>query len=148
MCVCIVNYLEIFHDFALAIPRRTRLFGETRTKLSRFYIITRSTFIYFLSLQNAVGKMRPLALVLAGCFNLLQVVVYCQELSVIRHSDGDIFTIEGKYTAYMYAYIYILSRRGAVIVIIVIVLTDLCERTNNTFEKSRTREFAAIRNDD
>lgn len=39
--------------------------------------------------------MRPLALVLAGCFNLLQ-VVRCQELSVIRHSDGDIFTTEGK----------------------------------------------------
>ena len=47
-------------------------------------------------LQNAVGKMRSLALVLTS-FNLLQVVVRCQELSVIRHSDGDIFTIEGKY---------------------------------------------------
>ncbi|XP_067217394.1 uncharacterized protein sha isoform X2 [Linepithema humile] len=51
-----------------------------------------------LSLQNAVGKMRFLALVLASCFYLLQVVVHCQELSVIRHSDGDIFTIEGSCT--------------------------------------------------
>lgn len=48
-------------------------------------------------LQNAVGKMRSLALVLMS-FNLLRVVVRCQELSVIRHSDGDIFTIEGKYS--------------------------------------------------
>ncbi|KYN09282.1 hypothetical protein ALC57_18611, partial [Trachymyrmex cornetzi] len=46
---------------------------------------------------NAVGKMRSLALVLTS-FNLLQVVVRCQELSVIRHSDGDIFTIEGSCT--------------------------------------------------
>ncbi|TGZ53404.1 hypothetical protein DBV15_01527 [Temnothorax longispinosus] len=44
--------------------------------------------------RNAVGKMRSLALVLTS-FNLLQVVVRCQELSVIRHADGDIFTIEG-----------------------------------------------------
>lgn len=50
----------------------------------------------YVYLQNAEGKMRPLALVLASCFNLLQ-VVHCQELSVIRHSDGDIFTIEGNY---------------------------------------------------
>jgi len=54
----------------------------------------------YLLLQNAVGKMRPrLALVLASYFNfllvLVVVVVRCQELSVIRHSDGDIFTIEG-----------------------------------------------------
>ncbi|XP_011695289.1 PREDICTED: uncharacterized protein LOC105454400 [Wasmannia auropunctata] len=41
--------------------------------------------------------MRSLALVLTS-FNLLQVVVRCQELSVIRHSDGDIFTIEGSCT--------------------------------------------------
>ncbi|KYM96939.1 hypothetical protein ALC62_12374 [Cyphomyrmex costatus] len=41
--------------------------------------------------------MRSLALVLMS-FNLLQVVVRCQELSVIRHSDGDIFTIEGSCT--------------------------------------------------
>ncbi|KAL6255132.1 hypothetical protein P5V15_013462 [Pogonomyrmex californicus] len=41
--------------------------------------------------------MRPLALVLTS-FNLLQVLVRCQELSVIRHSDGDIFTIEGSCT--------------------------------------------------
>ncbi|EGI63894.1 hypothetical protein G5I_07696 [Acromyrmex echinatior] len=47
--------------------------------------------------RNAVGKMRSLALVLTS-FNLLQVVVRCQELSVIRHSDGDIFTIEGSCT--------------------------------------------------
>lgn len=51
-------------------------------------------------LQNAVGKMRSLALVLTS-FNLLQVVVRCQELSVIRHSDGDIFTIEGKFLYYI-----------------------------------------------
>lgn len=53
----------------------------------------------YLLLQNAVEKMRPrLAPVLASCINLLLVVVIgrCQELSVIRHSDGDIFTIEGK----------------------------------------------------
>lgn len=56
------------------------------------------TIYVHLSLQNAVGKMCPLALVLASCFCLLQVVVRCQELSVIRHSDGDIFTIEGKYS--------------------------------------------------
>ncbi|CAL1682001.1 unnamed protein product [Lasius platythorax] len=42
--------------------------------------------------------MRSLALVLASCLNLLQIVVHCQELSVIRHSDGDIFTIEGSCT--------------------------------------------------
>ncbi|RLU21651.1 hypothetical protein DMN91_006026 [Ooceraea biroi] len=44
--------------------------------------------------------MRPrLALVLASCFNLLLIVVVrCQELSVIRHSDGDIFSIEGSCT--------------------------------------------------
>ncbi|XP_014484125.1 PREDICTED: uncharacterized protein LOC106749315 [Dinoponera quadriceps] len=41
--------------------------------------------------------MRPLALVLASYFYLLQ-VAYCQELSVIRHTDGDIFTIEGSCT--------------------------------------------------
>ncbi|XP_071646987.1 uncharacterized protein [Temnothorax longispinosus] len=41
--------------------------------------------------------MRSLALVLTS-FNLLQVVVRCQELSVIRHADGDIFTIEGSCT--------------------------------------------------
>ncbi|XP_012525764.2 uncharacterized protein LOC105830770 isoform X2 [Monomorium pharaonis] len=41
--------------------------------------------------------MRSLALVLTS-FNLLQVVIRCQELSVIRHSDGDIFTIEGSCT--------------------------------------------------
>lgn len=54
-------------------------------------------FYVHLSLQNAVEKMRSLALVLASCFYLLQ-IVHCQELSVIRHSDGDIFTIEGKYS--------------------------------------------------
>lgn len=58
----------------------------------------RPTSIYVL--QNAVGKMRSLTLVLTS-FNLLQVVVRCQELSVIRHSDGDIFTIEGKYTCFV-----------------------------------------------
>ncbi|XP_029168050.1 uncharacterized protein LOC114938325 [Nylanderia fulva] len=41
--------------------------------------------------------MRSLALVLASCLNLLQ-IVHSQELSVIRHSDGDIFTIEGSCT--------------------------------------------------
>lgn len=45
--------------------------------------------------QNAVGKMRLLVLVLAGCLNVLE-ITRCQELSVIRHSDGDIFTLEGK----------------------------------------------------
>lgn len=59
-------------------------------------------------LQNAVGKMRSLALVLTS-FNLLQVVVRCQELSVIRHSDGDIFTIEGKYIRYCFAIMTFLS---------------------------------------
>jgi len=57
-------------------------------------------------LQNAVGKMRSLTLVLTS-FNLLQVVVRCQELSVIRHSDGDIFTIEGKYSVNSDCYISI-----------------------------------------
>ncbi|XP_050456482.1 uncharacterized protein LOC126854127 isoform X1 [Cataglyphis hispanica] len=42
--------------------------------------------------------MRSLALVLASCFYFLQIVIRCQELSVIRHSDGDIFTIEGSCT--------------------------------------------------
>lgn len=70
--------------------------SETRKINSASILFLRSTFIY-LSLQNAVGKMRSLALVLASCFNLLQIVVHCQELSIIRHSDGDIFTIEGKY---------------------------------------------------
>jgi len=60
----------------------------------------------FCVLQNAVGKMRSLALVLTS-FNLLQVVVRCQELSVIRHSDGDIFTIEGKYSVNSDCYISI-----------------------------------------
>ncbi|XP_032670365.1 uncharacterized protein LOC116843751 isoform X2 [Odontomachus brunneus] len=41
--------------------------------------------------------MRPLALVLASYFYLLRVAC-CQELSVIRHTDGDIFTIEGSCT--------------------------------------------------
>ncbi|CAK9833951.1 hypothetical protein ANTRET_LOCUS10559 [Anthophora retusa] len=41
--------------------------------------------------------MRLLVLVLAGCLNLLE-TVRCQELSVIRHSDGDIFTLEGSCT--------------------------------------------------
>lgn len=45
--------------------------------------------------QNAAEKMRLLVLVLAGILNVL-VFVGCQELSVIRHSDGDIFTLEGK----------------------------------------------------
>jgi len=55
----------------------------------------------YLLLQNAVEKMHPrLALVLASYFDfllVLVVVVRCQELSVIRHSDGDIFTIEGTF---------------------------------------------------
>lgn len=76
--------LGIFHDAKLVKSTRPRFY---------FYNLT---FIY-LSLQNAVGKMRSLALVLASCFNLLQIVVHSQELSIIRHSDGDIFTIEGKY---------------------------------------------------
>ncbi|XP_076621526.1 uncharacterized protein LOC143341964 [Colletes latitarsis] len=38
--------------------------------------------------------MRLLVLVLAGCLNVLE-ITRCQELSVIRHSDGDIFTLEG-----------------------------------------------------
>lgn len=41
--------------------------------------------------------MRLLVLVLAGILNVL-VFVGCQELSVIRHSDGDIFTLEGSCT--------------------------------------------------
>ncbi|KAL0118914.1 hypothetical protein PUN28_009501 [Cardiocondyla obscurior] len=40
--------------------------------------------------------MRSLALVLTSFILLL--VVHCQELSVIRHTDGDIFTIEGSCT--------------------------------------------------
>ncbi|KYN32412.1 hypothetical protein ALC56_13269 [Trachymyrmex septentrionalis] len=56
-----------------------------------------TTHRYVDTASNAVGKMRSLALVLTS-FNLLQVVVRCQELSVIRHSDGDIFTIEGSCT--------------------------------------------------
>ncbi|XP_017799420.1 PREDICTED: uncharacterized protein LOC108580221 [Habropoda laboriosa] len=51
----------------------------------------------FQAVVNAVGKMRLLVLVLAGCLNLLE-TVRCQELSVIRHSDGDIFTLEGSCT--------------------------------------------------
>ncbi|KOX71200.1 hypothetical protein WN51_04223 [Melipona quadrifasciata] len=41
--------------------------------------------------------MRLLVLVLAGCLNVLK-IVRSQELSVIRHSDGDIFTLEGSCT--------------------------------------------------
>nr|XP_012151319.1 PREDICTED: uncharacterized protein LOC100880665 [Megachile rotundata] len=41
--------------------------------------------------------MRLLVLVLVGCLNVLE-TVRCQELSVIRHSDGDIFTLEGSCT--------------------------------------------------
>ncbi|XP_012249606.1 uncharacterized protein LOC100744435 [Bombus impatiens] len=41
--------------------------------------------------------MLLLVLVLAGCLNVLE-IVRCQELSVIRHSDGDIFTLEGSCT--------------------------------------------------
>ncbi|XP_076656626.1 uncharacterized protein LOC143361257 [Halictus rubicundus] len=41
--------------------------------------------------------MRLLVLVLAGCLNVLE-ITRCQELSVIRHSDGDIFTLEGSCT--------------------------------------------------
>ncbi|XP_017758840.1 PREDICTED: uncharacterized protein LOC108549815 [Eufriesea mexicana] len=51
----------------------------------------------FQAVVHAVGKMRLLVLVLAGCFNVLE-IVRCQELSVIRHSDGDIFTLEGSCT--------------------------------------------------
>nr|XP_033333305.1 uncharacterized protein LOC117224455 [Megalopta genalis]XP_033333306.1 uncharacterized protein LOC117224455 [Megalopta genalis] len=41
--------------------------------------------------------MRLLVLVLVGCLNVLG-ITRCQELSVIRHSDGDIFTLEGSCT--------------------------------------------------
>ncbi|CAL7939713.1 unnamed protein product [Xylocopa violacea] len=41
--------------------------------------------------------MRLLVLVLASCLNVLE-IVRCQELSVVRHSDGDIFTLEGSCT--------------------------------------------------
>lgn len=105
----------------------TRLFGARKTPAlspSRFYL--RSILIY-LSLQNAVEKMRSLALVLASCLNLLQIVVHCQELSVIRHSDGDIFTIEGKICVY------------SIIVLIIIIVILICERTK-TFDKSRQSE--------
>ncbi|OAD56061.1 Odorant receptor Or1 [Eufriesea mexicana] len=61
-------------------------------KASVFYVLSLETFI-----SHAVGKMRLLVLVLAGCFNVLE-IVRCQELSVIRHSDGDIFTLEGSCT--------------------------------------------------
>ncbi|XP_076238265.1 shavenoid [Calliopsis andreniformis] len=48
----------------------------------------------FQAVVNAVWKMRLLVLVLAGCLNVLE-ITRSQELSVIRHSDGDIFTLEG-----------------------------------------------------
>lgn len=73
-----------------------RVLSETRKALpssTQFDYLRPATY---LSLQNAVEKMRPLALVLASYFHLLQ-IAHCQELSVIRHTDGDIFTIEGKY---------------------------------------------------
>ncbi|XP_034184533.2 shavenoid [Osmia lignaria lignaria] len=41
--------------------------------------------------------MRLLVLLLAGFLNVLE-TARCQELSVIRHSDGDIFTLEGSCT--------------------------------------------------
>ncbi|XP_031844242.1 shavenoid isoform X2 [Nomia melanderi] len=41
--------------------------------------------------------MRLLVLVVASCLNVLE-ITRCQELSVIRHSDGDIFTLEGSCT--------------------------------------------------
>ena len=62
---------------------------ERFTKKKKVSVICSTLF------QNAVEKMRLLVLVLAGCLNVLK-IVRSQELSVIRHSDGDIFTLEGK----------------------------------------------------
>lgn len=92
---------DIFYDLlAVRSPERhflhTLLAKHVKLRNHRHIALDYLQLATYLSLQNAVGKMRPLALVLASYFYLLR-VVYCQELSVIRHTDGDIFTIEGKY---------------------------------------------------
>ncbi|XP_053973717.1 uncharacterized protein LOC128873840 [Hylaeus volcanicus] len=78
----------------------TNDFNKTYS-LSMFVQMLSSTSIIcltcFQAIVNAVGKMRLLVLVLAGCLNVLE-ITRCQELSVIRHSDGDIFTLEGSCT--------------------------------------------------
>lgn len=88
---------RIFND--LSMPSERACLARLTKRIKQLLLSVFSLIIYDISiyvLQNAVGKMRSLTLVLTS-FNLLQVVVHCQELSVIRHSDGDIFTIEGKY---------------------------------------------------
>lgn len=78
-----VNNLLFILSLSLFLPRST---CRRRKKVT----VIRPTLF-----QNAAEKMRLLVLVLAGILNVL-VFVRCQELSVIRHSDGDIFTLEGK----------------------------------------------------